>query len=206
MSIHEQPPAPKPSAEAKAAFLGTEVSFDPTEPRSVLADLILRTVEAVNGPGPWLQSSFYLADVILAHGYAARPPTPAESWREQRAALDMAPDDYDVLSLPLTYEKMPPAQMWLEPMQRTTSGSGLPRVRGTLRGHWPRLGRREELPGESGPVTVTNVDLFETADGHLHRSDQQPACPPRIECTCPTGDGSLRWPCPAHPPLGTVIQ
>ena len=20
------------------------------------------------------------------------------------------------------------------------------------------------------------------------------------QCTCPSGDGSLRWPCPAHPP------
>lgn len=23
-------------------------------------------------------------------------------------------------------------------------------------------------------------------------------------CTCPSGDGSLRWPCPEHPPAGTV--
>ena len=22
------------------------------------------------------------------------------------------------------------------------------------------------------------------------------------QCTCPTGDGSLRWPCPIHPPEG----
>lgn len=112
MTFHP-PHVPNPSAEAKAAFLGTEVSFDPTEPRWVLADLILRTVEAVNGPGPWLQSSFYLADVILAHGYAAPPVDPA-------------------------------------------------------------------------------------LDGELSA--------PRVECTCPTGDGSLRWPCPVHPPLGTVIQ
>ena len=24
--------------------------------------------------------------------------------------------------------------------------------------------------------------------------------PPSQQCTCPSGDGSLRWPCPAHPP------
>ncbi|GAB2699530.1 hypothetical protein BKA24_001814 [Microbacterium marinum] len=24
----------------------------------------------------------------------------------------------------------------------------------------------------------------------------------RRDCTCPSGDGSLRWPCPQHPPLG----
>lgn len=23
---------------------------------------------------------------------------------------------------------------------------------------------------------------------------------PSADCTCPSGDGSLRWPCPAHPP------
>lgn len=22
----------------------------------------------------------------------------------------------------------------------------------------------------------------------------------QLRCTCPSGDGSLRWPCPAHPP------
>lgn len=22
----------------------------------------------------------------------------------------------------------------------------------------------------------------------------------QVTCTCPSGDGSLRWPCPAHPP------
>lgn len=27
---------------------------------------------------------------------------------------------------------------------------------------------------------------------------QQP--PAEVRCTCPSGDGSLRWPCPAHPP------
>lgn len=111
-----------------------------------------------------------------------------------------------MLSLPLTAEKLPPAHMWLSPVQLSTRMDAHPRITGVLRGHWPRLGRRETLPGEDGPVTVTDVDLFETADGHLHRSDQQPARPPRIECTCPTGDGSLRWPCPVHPPLGTVIQ
>jgi hypothetical protein len=24
--------------------------------------------------------------------------------------------------------------------------------------------------------------------------------PPNAQCTCPSGDGSLRWPCPQHPP------
>ncbi|HBO2978526.1 TPA: hypothetical protein L4R63_005781 [Pseudomonas aeruginosa] len=26
------------------------------------------------------------------------------------------------------------------------------------------------------------------------------------ECTCPSGDGSLRWPCPVHPPTNTEAQ
>ena len=25
------------------------------------------------------------------------------------------------------------------------------------------------------------------------------------QCTCPSGDGSLRWPCPVHPPSGKLI-
>lgn len=25
------------------------------------------------------------------------------------------------------------------------------------------------------------------------------------ECSCPSGDGSLRWPCPKHPPLPVAI-
>jgi hypothetical protein len=29
--------------------------------------------------------------------------------------------------------------------------------------------------------------------------EQRPLNPPP-NCTCPSGDGSLRWPCPAHPP------
>lgn len=43
-----------------------------------------------------------------------------------------------------------------------------------------------------------------------HRGEQCPVCyhphpgtwidSESERCTCPTGDGSLRWPCPAHPP------
>lgn len=25
-----------------------------------------------------------------------------------------------------------------------------------------------------------------------------------LPCTCPTGDGSLRWPCPQHPPAAAT--
>ena len=32
---------------------------------------------------------------------------------------------------------------------------------------------------------------------------RQPA--PVVACTCPSGDGSLRWPCPQHPPLPVAI-
>ena len=28
----------------------------------------------------------------------------------------------------------------------------------------------------------------------------------KLTCTCPSGDGSLRWPCPAHPPASTAAD
>ena len=31
-----------------------------------------------------------------------------------------------------------------------------------------------------------------------------PAAPVESPCTCPSGDGSLRWPCPKHPPTESV--
>lgn len=29
---------------------------------------------------------------------------------------------------------------------------------------------------------------------------------PKLTCTCPSGDGSLRWPCPAHPPASIAAD
>lgn len=37
-------------------------------------------------------------------------------------------------------------------------------------------------------------------------SAPQPVAVPDKECTCPSGDGSLRWPCPAHPPSSGAVQ
>lgn len=34
----------------------------------------------------------------------------------------------------------------------------------------------------------------------------QPVAVPDKECTCPSGDGSLRWPCPAHQPSSGALQ
>jgi hypothetical protein len=80
---------------------------------------------------------------------------------------------YDIHRLPLTRDTLPTGQMWLdEGMKYSTSDSGFPRITGTLRGHWPRLGRRETRPGEEHDLTVTVVDLVETADGRLERADR----------------------------------
>lgn len=53
---------------------------------------------------------------------------------------------------------------------------------------------------------VTLMEWVES-DGHCPHCDAEideaegikPA-PASITCTCPSGDGSLRWPCPVHPP------
>lgn len=71
-----------------------EVSFDPTEPRWILADLILRTIESVNGPVPWIHESFFLADAILARGFVL--PTALATASPQAAALHITRDVIDL--------------------------------------------------------------------------------------------------------------
>ncbi|OQS36116.1 ead/Ea22-like family protein [Chromobacterium haemolyticum] len=45
----------------------------------------------------------------------------------------------------------------------------------------------------------TIADLPREIDEQIQK--QQPAhCAEKPRCTCPSGDGSLRWPCPRHPP------
>lgn len=85
---------------------------------------------------------------------------------------------YDVIKLPLTRDTLPVDQMWLDGgMKYSSSDGGFPRITGILRGHWPRLGHRDTRPGEEHDLTVTVVDLVETADGHLHRTDGGPHAP-----------------------------
>lgn len=77
---------------------------------------------------------------------------------------------------------------------------------------------------DSEPVAVTDDELNAAlqlhrlkVDGHSQLSDSfragfryarrttpQPA-PVAPVCTCPSGDGSLRWPCPVHPGNSPVI-
>lgn len=49
-----------------------------------------------------------------------------------------------------------------------------------------------------GRVTVSAEHLEDLMRRMVGRGEQPPAEAQR--CTCPSGDGSLRWPCPAHPP------
>lgn len=57
--------------------------------------------------------------------------------------------------------------------------------------------------GETGRTRVVMPDTVITADAnwivvgplYLAAAPQPPEA-----CTCPSGDGSLRWPCPQHPP------
>lgn len=50
---------------------------------------------------------------------------------------------------------------------------------------------------------LSDADLAQHAAGAI----QQALCDERqtreAKCTCPSGDGSLRWPCPAHPPTSS---
>ncbi|MDT0138071.1 recombination-associated protein RdgC [Acidovorax sp. PRC11] len=57
----------------------------------------------------------------------------------------------------------------------------------------------------TGELSKLIPDLIEALGGE-GRAGLGGAAPPTSEsqapdlCTCPTGDGSLRWPCPSHPP------
>ena len=60
----------------------------------------------------------------------------------------------------------------------------------------------EEWQYENDPGDGT--DCITPFDTYLLKSpvESQPVRAPAeaLRCTCPSGDGSLRWPCPAHPP------
>ena len=67
---------------------------------------------------------------------------------------------------------------------------------------------------ESGLSDRTDLCAFAlqiyAADGESPSAPaQQPATEAQARCTCPSGDGSLRWPCPAHPaeaqPVAEVV-
>jgi len=51
--------------------------------------------------------------------------------------------------------------------------------------------------GSRGLVTLSNI--IERADLVLRAANHAPQVVDST-CTCPSGDGSLRWPCPQHPP------
>lgn len=63
-----------------------------------------------------------------------------------------------------------------------------------LRRDWQDMadsaGRKLQMLDEDAAISKANMDALggPAAFGLVER------------CTCPSGDGSLRWPCPAHPP------
>ncbi|OBU86702.1 hypothetical protein [Chromobacterium subtsugae] len=44
------------------------------------------------------------------------------------------------------------------------------------------------------PYSLTKIECIREVEAMLA------AAPQPLTCTCPSGDGSLRWPCPRHPP------
>jgi hypothetical protein len=70
-----------------------------------------------------------------------------------------------------------------------------------------RMGWRDVSKARFQEATSSAI-LSASAGGHVDWECRQlysnpPAptsAPPPKVCTCPSGDGSLRWPCPVHPP------
>lgn len=56
----------------------------------------------------------------------------------------------------------------------------------------------EQMIAGGWSIGMTYGDLCPSciANGATPNSERHPA----HACTCPSGDGSLRWPCPTHPP------
>lgn len=68
-------------------------------------------------------------------------------------------------------------------------------------------------PSLAAEITMIDAAMAEMRNVHppLTRSDCRrliraalAAAAPEARCTCPSGDGSLRWPCPDHPPRHQV--
>lgn len=71
------------------------------------------------------------------------------------------------------------------------------------------ISSREVVSKPGSGVTVTRLNLSDVGRAALqskanHIEDAAPQ-PPEA-CTCPSGDGSLRWPCPKHPPEAAPVQ
>lgn len=74
--------------------------------------------------------------------------------------------------------------------------------------------RVQELEARTVAPLVVTEEMHVAAVKVLHRASGLDGLPQRMmdamlaaaptqpsqQCTCPSGDGSLRWPCPSHPP------
>lgn len=63
-----------------------------------------------------------------------------------------------------------------------------------LRDHWHGFDHYRKARG-------TIADLTREIDEQIQKQQVTTATTiENLRCTCPSGDGSLRWPCPRHPP------
>lgn len=49
---------------------------------------------------------------------------------------------------------------------------------------------------------IDRADMEAIWEGMWRAATAPVSAAPPVDCTCPSGDGSLRWPCPEHPPAG----
>lgn len=59
--------------------------------------------------------------------------------------------------------------------------------------------RQWELVYAARGELIKSRAIGEAIKEHIARNE-------RRVCTCPSGDGSLRWPCPVHPPADVEIR
>lgn len=68
-------------------------------------------------------------------------------------------------------------------------------------GELTAIKNRPEPSEELIPILLRLTGVRERYNAMLAAAPQPPEA-----CTCPSGDGSLRWPCPQHPPEAAPVQ
>lgn len=68
------------------------------------------------------------------------------------------------------------------------------------------LGCAEFSPGGEDSGCPDCMDLLRYTDAVIDALAERSITEGSGACSCPSGDGSLRWPCPMHPPRLTYID
>ncbi|WP_241801470.1 hypothetical protein [Klebsiella michiganensis] len=146
----------------------------------------------------------FAQDIIKGHGYGVAPSAVEALARMALAAMDSKP----VALQPELAKVIYHFRDWNEgfPVERFKADYVISWMLANYPPAQPTPVVPEEVTDEDCPALVkydvTEVDEAWARGFNACRSAMLQASP---VCTCPSGDGSLRWPCPVHPGNSPVI-